>query len=131
MAAKSPEETCRLFKRYMAEGNLEALLGIYDVEAVFLNQSGELKRGRQGLREVLAPLAAAKTNFDFRIIQIIQAGDIALMHTRWRQVSSPQPASMHAVEVARRQADGTWSWLIGDPFTVGKHNTPSMSGANV
>ena len=57
---------------YMAEGNLEALLSIYDAEAVFLNQSGELKKGREGLREVLAPLAAAKTNFDFRIIQIIR-----------------------------------------------------------
>jgi hypothetical protein len=27
---------------------------------------------------------------------------------------------MHAVEVARRQPDGTWRWLIGDPFTAGK-----------
>jgi hypothetical protein len=26
--------------------------------------------------------------------------------------------TQHAVEVARRQADGTWRWLIGDPFTV-------------
>jgi len=28
---------------------------------------------------------------------------------------------VHAIEVARRQADGTWRWLIGDPFTVGRH----------
>ena len=49
-AAKSPEEICRLFQRYMAEGNLEALLNIYDAEAVFLNQSAELKRDRHGLR---------------------------------------------------------------------------------
>jgi len=54
MAAKSPEEICRLFQRYAAEGNLEGLLNIYDAEAVFLDQSGELKQGRQGLREVLA-----------------------------------------------------------------------------
>jgi hypothetical protein len=26
--------------------------------------------------------------------------------------------SVHAIEVARRQPDGTWYWLIGDPFTV-------------
>jgi hypothetical protein len=72
--AKSPEEICRLFQRYAAEGNLEGLLNIYDAEAVFLDQSGELKQGRQGLREVLAPLAAEKTNFEFRILQIIPAG---------------------------------------------------------
>ena len=124
MAANSPEEICRLFQMYMAEGNLEGLLSIYDPEAVFLNQSGERKEGRPGLREVLAPLVAAKTNFDFTILQVIRSGDIALMHTRWRQLHSPEPSSMHAIEVARRQADGTWCWLIGDPFTVGKHSTP-------
>ena len=31
----SPEEICRLFQMYMAEGNLELLLSIYDAEAVF------------------------------------------------------------------------------------------------
>jgi hypothetical protein len=30
----------------------------------------------------------------------------------------PQPMSGYAIEVARRQPDGTWRWLIGDPFTV-------------
>jgi uncharacterized protein (TIGR02246 family) len=127
MAARNPEEICRLFQKHMAEGNLEALLGIYDAEAVFLSQSGELKKGRDGLREVLTPLAAAKTKFDFSVIQIIQSGDVALMHTLWRVDSTAQTPSMHAIEVARRQHDGTWRWIIGDPFTVGKHNTPSAT----
>ncbi|MEX2261666.1 MAG: nuclear transport factor 2 family protein [Bryobacteraceae bacterium] len=119
MPAKSPEEICSLFQKYMAHGDLESLLTIYDDEAVFLNQSGEVKKGKHGLREELAPLAAAKTIFDFSIQQVIQSGDIALMHTDW-QVSSPQQMFVHAIEVARRQPDGTWRWLIGDPFTVGR-----------
>lgn len=124
MPAKSPEEICRLFKQHMAEGDIESLLSIYDPEAVFLNQSGEVKKGRQGLKEVLAPLAAAKAIFDFDVKQVIQSGDIALMHTHWK-VSSPQPMSQYAIEVARRQPDGTWCWLIGDPFTVGKQTATS------
>ena len=28
--------------------------------------------------------------------------------------------TVYAIEVARRQPDGTWRWLIGDPFTIGK-----------
>jgi ketosteroid isomerase-like protein len=119
MPAKSPEQICHLFKQYMAGGDIEALLSIYDPEAVFLNQSGEVKQGRQGLREELAPLASAKAIFDFSIKQIIESGDIALMHTQWT-VSSPQPMSVYAIEVARRQPDGAWCWLIGDPFTVGR-----------
>jgi len=106
----------------MADGDIESLLRIYDREAVFLNQSGEAKKGRDELKQELAPLAAAKAIFSFNVKQVIQAGDIALMHTHWTMSSpsSPEPMSVYAIEVARRQPDGTWCWLIGDPFTVGK-----------
>ena len=118
MPAKSPEEICRLFQQYMADGDIESLLTLYDSHAVFLTQSGEEKEG-QGLREQLAGFAASKAQFDFNIKQIVRSGDIALMHTDWK-VSSPQQMFAYAIEVARRQPNGTWRWLIGDPFTVGK-----------
>jgi ketosteroid isomerase-like protein len=119
MSAKSPEEICSLFRRYMAEGDIDSVLSIYDPNAVILSHSGELMKGSEALRQQLAPLAAEKTVFDFNIRQIVQTGDIALMHTDWK-VSSPEIMSVYAIEVARRQPDGTWRWLIGDPFTVGK-----------
>jgi ketosteroid isomerase-like protein len=128
VSAKSPEEICRLFQQSIAAGDLNSLLSLYDPEAVFLNQCGEVKTGEAGLREVLAPLAAAQARFDYTIRQIIQSGDIALMHTDW-QVTSPQPMSMYAIEVARRQPDGTWRWLIGDPFTVGRRVGRPRTGA--
>jgi ketosteroid isomerase-like protein len=51
MPAKSPEEICRLFQQYMAEGDIDSVLSVYDPEAVFLNQSGEVKKGEDGLRQ--------------------------------------------------------------------------------
>jgi ketosteroid isomerase-like protein len=119
MPATSPEDICRLFKEFMAQGDLDAVLSVYDSDAVFLNQSREATKSREDLRRVLAPLAAAKTVFDFNIKQIVQADDIALMHTEWKQ-SAPEPMTVYAIEVARRQRDGSWRWLIGDPFTVGR-----------
>ncbi len=71
------------------------------------------------MRQELAVFATKKAIFDFTIKQIIQSGDIALMHTEWK-VSSPQQMSVYAIEVARRQQDGTWCWLIGDPYTVSR-----------
>ena len=120
MAANTPEEICHLFKQALAQGDLEAALDVYDPEAVFLAQSGETRHGRQGMREVLAPFSGARAVFDYRILQVIQSGDIALMHTEWN-ISAPQPMFSYAIEVARRQPDGSWRWLIGDPSTVGKH----------
>jgi ketosteroid isomerase-like protein len=99
MPAKTPEEICNLFQGYMAEGGIESLLNIYDAEAVFLNQSGEAKKGRQAIRQELIPLASAKAIFDFKIRQVIRSGEIALMHTEWT-VSAPQPMSVYAIEVA-------------------------------
>jgi ketosteroid isomerase-like protein len=81
-----------------------------------LNQSGETKQGA-GLKEELALLAEARTVFHFNIRRVIQSGDIALMHTDW-SMAAPQQMPLYAIEVARRQQDGTWRWLIGDPFTV-------------
>lgn len=119
MPAMTPEDICRLFQRFMAKGDLDAVMSVYDPEAVFLNQSREVTKSREDLRRQLAPLVAAKTKFEFDIKQVIQTDDIALMHTAWK-VTAPQPMTVYAIEVARRQADGTWRWLIGDPYTVAR-----------
>ena len=104
----------------MAKGDIYLVLSLYDKDVVFLNQSSEPKRGKEALRKELAPFASAKASFEFIIRQVIQAGDIALTHTE-RKVSSPHPMSMYAIEVARRQSDGSWLCVIGDPFTLGRN----------
>jgi hypothetical protein len=60
MPAKDPEEICHLFKQYMAEGDIESLLSIYDPEIAFLNQADEVKQGKSELREELALLLPPK-----------------------------------------------------------------------
>ena len=39
--------------------------------------------------------------------------------------------SVYAIEVARRQPDGTWRWVIGDPFTLGKNVAVSLTRLQV
>ena len=121
MPAKNPEEICTLFQQYMAAGDIDSLGTVYDPEVVFVNQAGELKKGWEGLKHELAPFAAAKASFQFSSKGIVQSGDTALMHTQWNISSAGQNQSVYAIEVARRQADGTWRWLIGDPFTIGRN----------
>jgi uncharacterized protein (TIGR02246 family) len=106
MPAMTPEEICSLFQRAMAEGDIDAVLRLYDPDAVFVGRSGEVTTGSEALRQELAPLVAGTARFDFTVKQIAQAGDIALMHTEW-VVSGAQPVRVHAIEVARRQPDGT------------------------
>jgi hypothetical protein len=37
--------------------------------------------------------------------------------------------SLDAVEVARRQSDGSWRWLIGYPATIGRLRSHPGEGA--
>jgi ketosteroid isomerase-like protein len=117
MPATTPEEVGDLFLHYMRGGDLDALLTVYDPEVAFRNRAGEVLHGLDALRQELAPLAAARAVFEFKIRAVIQAGDVALIHNEWK-LSSPEQMSGYAIEVAKRQPDGTWRWLIGDPFTV-------------
>lgn len=104
----------------MVNGDLETVLSLYDAEAVFVNRGGEVTRGPYALKGELAPLADKKTRFDFNVKRVVETGDIALMHTQWN-VSGTEPTTVYAIEVARRHSDGTWRWLIGDPYTVGRN----------
>jgi hypothetical protein len=49
MPATSPEDICRLFKEGIAKGDLDAVLSVYDPEAVFLNQAREVTKTREDL----------------------------------------------------------------------------------
>jgi ketosteroid isomerase-like protein len=121
MPAHRPAEICRIFQRGMAEGDLATVLGNYDHEAVFVDQSRAVTSGRAALERALAAQVAAKQRFDYTIKSVTEADGIALMHTEWT-LCGATPMTVYAIEVARRQADGTWKWLIGDPFTVGQEH---------
>ena len=74
LTVRSPEEICRLFQKYMANGDIDLVLSLYDKDVVFLNQSSEPKRGQEVLKKELTPFASAKASFDFNIRQVIQPG---------------------------------------------------------
>lgn len=105
----------------MVNGDLEMVLSLYDAEAVFANQGGEVTRGPYALKAELAPIAEEKTRFDFNAKRVVETVDIALMHTQW-SLSGTTPITVYAIEVARRQPDETWRWLIGDPYAVGRNS---------
>jgi uncharacterized protein (TIGR02246 family) len=111
----------------MAEGDLDSVLNLYDEDAAFVKQTGDVTKGGQALKTELSPLSAKKLHFDYEIKQVVEAGDIALMHTEWN-VSGTEPITAYAIEVARRQPDGTWRWVIGDPYTVGRNMSASRKG---
>ena len=66
--------------------------------------------GRAAIREVYADLLASRPPLTGEIRPAIRNGDIA--------ITSTVRAGNATVEVARRQPDGTWLWLIDQPSVL-------------
>ena len=118
MPAQNPEDLGRLFSEAMRAGDLDAVLALYEPGAAMPNQQGDVRTGTDALRQDMAPLADMKADMTIETVKTLVAGDIALSHSRW-SMTKPAPMSGRAVEVARRQPDGTWLYVIDDPFTLG------------
>jgi hypothetical protein len=62
MPARTPDKICRLFRRYMHDSDLDAVMTLYDREAVFVNQAAELNSGPRNAAERAGAGRGRKSN---------------------------------------------------------------------
>jgi ketosteroid isomerase-like protein len=109
--AQQPEDLDRLFLQRANAGDVDGVVDLYEPDAVLAFPPGELTVGSQAIRAVYVTLLAGRPRFDARIAPAIRTGDIAL-------TSTTRPGNA-TVEVARRQPDGSWRWMIDQPAVLG------------
>lgn len=119
MAAKTPEDVDRLFGEYVNAGNAEGVVGLYEPDAVLLAPDGEA-RGTQQIRAAIEQLVAAKLRLQMNVTKVVRGGDTAVLYNDWSgSVIGPDgnqvAMSGKAIEVVRRQPDGTWKFVVDDP----------------
>ena len=113
MAARTPEELDTLFGEAMGRGDVEAVIALYEPNAVFPGMQGDVRTGLDEIRQEIAPIAATKPTLHMKPTKVLTSGDIAVIYNSWR-MTAPSEGSAVAVEVARRQDDGTWLFVIDD-----------------
>lgn len=110
--AAQPEDLGRYFLERANAGDVEGLVALYEPGAVLAFPPGRLATGHDEIRRVYAELLADKPSFSSAGQQpVIRNGDLALTSTRL-------PGGGATVEVARRQPDGSWRWVIDQPAVV-------------
>ncbi|MBO0682737.1 MAG: nuclear transport factor 2 family protein [Candidatus Dormibacteraeota bacterium] len=109
--ARRPEDLGRYFLERANAGDVDGLVELYEPDAVLAFPSGRLTRGREAIRQVYAELLAGRPTFSGEQAPAIVNGDLAFTSTRI--------AGGVTGEVARRQADGSWLWLIDQPNVGG------------
>lgn len=107
--AVQPEDLGRFFLDRANAGDVEGLVALYGPGAVLAFPPGKLAAGHEQIRAVYAELLADRPSFSSAgQPSAIINGDLALTSTRL-------PGGGATVEVARRQPDGTWRWVIDQP----------------
>jgi enoyl-CoA hydratase len=131
MCVDDPQELGRLFAERVNAGDLEGLLSLYEESATFVGPDGGAASGSDAIRERLEGLLAMAPEITPTSSRAVMAGEIALMSNRWRISlgggdGAPMALDGASTEVARRQPDGGWLYVIDNPSVV---HAPAGDGA--
>ncbi len=124
MPAQKPEECDALFEKYVNEGNLEALVDLYEPGATLIPAPGQVAAGTEAIRSALKPMLDAGLQVKLTVTQTIMSSDIAATYNDWTGVAKGPAGdemkfSGKAIEICHRQPDGTWRFAIDDPYARG------------
>ena len=121
MPARRPEDLHRLFAEPLNAGDADAGMALYEPGASLVPQPGQVATGTEAIRAALDGFLALKGTVSVETRRVLAVGDLALLYGQWRLTgTAPDGSALHLggrdVEVARRQPDGTWLYVIDDPY---------------
>ena len=121
MPARNPESLGDLFAQALNAGDLEGLMALYEPHATLSPQPGILATGSKAIREALSGFLAMKPTISMKSRVLAAAGDVALTSAKWELTGTGPDGDRltmtgESVEVARRQRDGSWLFLIDSPW---------------
>lgn len=122
MPAHEPQQLHHLIAEAVTRGDLPAYLALYQPDAALSRRGGGVAVGLEQIQAEIAPFMAFRGTLSVTTASVVQTGSIALLHSRgaYRGVApdgSPVEVPEHdAAEVAARQPDGTWLFVVNDPW---------------
>jgi hypothetical protein len=109
--ARDPQDLERLLIARQLVGDIDGMAALFEPNAVVDSGEGGLIHGRVAIRALFAEITATGRKFAAGSQSpAVISGDLALTSTRLSDGSV-------TAEVARRQGDGTWLWVI-DRFSI-------------
>ena len=124
MGAKTPEDVDRLFAERVNAGDLDGVLALYEPGATLVLPDGDLT-GTAAFHGPTQQMLAAGLRLQTHVTKVIRVGEeLAVLYNDWTGSMTgadghPTAMAGKAIEVVRRQADGTWQFSVDDPWARG------------
>jgi uncharacterized protein (TIGR02246 family) len=122
LAATEPEHIHGLFEHAFNAGDVEALLALYEPDAALVPQPGTVVEGTAAIRDALRWFLDRGGQITLDTKLVVRVGDLAYLANRWSLTGATMPDGSPAelgattAEVARRQPDGTWRYVIDNAW---------------
>jgi ketosteroid isomerase-like protein len=102
-------------------GDLNSLITLYEADACFAPQPGQPAKSPASVRENLRNFIDLKGKLDLKVKRVLQASDLALVITEWSfsgtgPDGNPVNLVSKSADVLRHQTDGTWRFVIDNPW---------------
>lgn len=108
----------------MNAGDLDAAASCFARDGCLITPDATAIHGREHIRGVLAQMVRLRTEIRIEMSSSVSAGDVLLVHQRWRIRSGERPRqrfeqAADAVLVLR-QIEGEWKLSIAAPWGYGR-----------
>ncbi len=121
MPARTPADVDLQLIAAINVGDVDSAVGCYEPGAALVSERGTTVTGTEAIRGVLSRFMAIRPKMSIEVPLVIESGDTALVHSKWTTVGTDADGNRvdfagQGTEVVRRQADGTWLFIIDNPF---------------
>jgi uncharacterized protein (TIGR02246 family) len=118
---KAPADLLYLQVEEFNRGNVSFLMTLYEKDACFASNPGQVVQGLESIRRSLQGFIDMKVKLEARVRRVIQAGNLALLTTEWSIVGTEpdgKPINLNGrgTVVLRSQFDGSWLMVIENPW---------------
>jgi ketosteroid isomerase-like protein len=124
-----PAQLGQLFAERVNARDLDGMLALYEDTATFVGPDGVSAAGKREIRVRLEGLLAMAPQITATDSDVVVAHDVVLMSNRWTMklgvLDNDAPSlDGRSTEVARRQGDGSWLYVIDNPTVLADSETP-------
>src|SRR5262245_20325369 len=83
MSRETPRQVLESIVEGINAGNIDGLMSLYESEATFAAQPGDLAHGLSGVRRSLTAFINMKGTLDLKVTRVLEAGGLALVVGVW------------------------------------------------